>query len=41
MPGGRLSVSLRRDGETARDLLLTGPTAIVEEGELLPPGACA
>ena len=36
MPGGHLSVRLRREGETVRDLLLTGPTAIVEEGELRP-----
>ena len=36
MPGGHLSVSLRREGETVGDLLLTGPTAIVEEGKLLP-----
>ena len=41
MPGGHLSVTLRREGQTARDLLLTGPTALVEEGRLLPPGACA
>ena len=33
MPGGTLSVSLRREGGTARDILLTGPTAVVEEGE--------
>ena len=33
MPGGRLSVSLRREGDAARDLFLTGPTAVVEEGE--------
>ncbi len=32
MPGGRLSVALRREGDTVRDLLLTGPTAVVEEG---------
>jgi diaminopimelate epimerase len=41
MPGGHLSVTLRREGETARDLLLTGPTTLVEEGHLLPSGACA
>ena len=34
MPGGRLSVSLRRTGGTAADILLTGPTAVVEEGEI-------
>ena len=34
MPGGHLSVRLRRDGETVTDILLTGPTAVVEEGEL-------
>ena len=35
MPGGRLSVSLRREGDTARDILLTGPTAVMEEGDVL------
>ena len=39
MPGGVLSVRLRREGGSARDLLLTGPTALVEEGELPPPPA--
>ena len=39
MPGGILSVRLRREGDTVRDLLLTGPTALVEEGELPPPPA--
>ena len=34
MPGGTLSVSLRRAGDTVRDILLTGPTALVEECEL-------
>ncbi len=34
MPGGRLSVRLTRDGDTVRDILLTGPTAFVSEGEL-------
>ena len=29
MPGGQLRVELRRDGEAVRDLLLTGPTAVV------------
>ncbi len=33
MPGGTLGVTLRREGGTARDILLTGPTAVVEEGE--------
>ncbi len=28
MPGGRLSVRLRREGERVRDVLLTGPTAV-------------
>lgn len=32
MPGGRLGVRLRREENTARDIFLTGPTAIVEEG---------
>ena len=32
MPGGELSVSLRRTENGARDILLTGPTAVVEEG---------
>ncbi|MBR4548752.1 MAG: diaminopimelate epimerase [Oscillospiraceae bacterium] len=36
MPGGRLRVTLRRTGDTATDILLTGPTAVVEEGELAP-----
>ena len=34
MPGGVLSVSLRRTQSGARDILLTGPTAVVEEGEI-------
>ncbi len=34
MPGGHLRVTLRRTGGTAADILLTGPTALVEEGEL-------
>ena len=34
MPGGILQVSLRREGDRVRDLLLTGPTAIVETGEI-------
>ena len=33
MPGGELSVSLRKAEGRAFDLLLTGPTAVVEEGE--------
>lgn len=33
MPGGHLRVQLRREGDAARDLLLTGPTAVVERGE--------
>ena len=32
MPGGHLRVALRREGDTVRDLFLTGPTAVVEEG---------
>ena len=39
MPGGVLSVRLTREGGSVRDLLLTGPTALVEEGELPPPPA--
>ncbi len=35
MPGGTLSVSLRRENGGARELLLTGPTAVVGEGEIL------
>lgn len=31
MPGGRLSVRLRREGQSVRDILLTGPTAVVGE----------
>ena len=34
MPGGELRVSLRREGERVTDLLLTGPTAVVEVGEV-------
>ena len=33
MPGGELSVSLARDGDTAHDVYLTGPTCVVFEGE--------
>ncbi len=31
MPGGRLSVRLRREGGTVRDIFLSGPTAVVGE----------
>ncbi len=34
MPGGELSVSLTRDGDTVRDIRLTGPTRLVFEGEV-------
>ena len=34
MPGGELSVLLRRTQSGACDILLTGPTALVEEGEI-------
>lgn len=37
MPGGVLSVRLRQEGSRVLDLLLTGPTALVGSGELLPP----
>ena len=33
MPGGQLSVRLRREGQCVHDILLTGPTAVVEELE--------
>ena len=33
MPGGELSVRLRREGQRVSDILLTGPTAVVEEME--------
>ena len=33
MPGGELSVSLHKADGRAFDLLLTGPTAVVEKGE--------
>ena len=33
MPGGRLSVRLRREGGRICDVFLTGPTAVVETGE--------
>ena len=32
MPGGTLRLALCYDGDTLRDILLTGPTAVVEEG---------
>lgn len=32
MPGGELSVSLRREDGAIRELLLTGPTCVVEDG---------
>ena len=38
MPGGRLSVLLTREGCTARNILLTGPTAVVETGTFFPEG---
>ena len=34
MPGGELSVSLTRAGDGIRDILLTGPTCLVFEGEI-------
>jgi len=34
MPGGELSVSLKEQDGRVFDLLLTGPTAVVEEGEI-------
>lgn len=34
MPGGELSVSLTRAGDTVRDIYLTGPTCLVFEGEV-------
>ncbi len=33
MPGGVLRVSLQREGDLVHDILLTGPTAVVENGE--------
>lgn len=33
MPGGELFVALEHDGESARDVYLTGPTCVVFEGE--------
>ncbi len=32
MPGGLLRVTLRREGDRVQDILLSGPTALVEEG---------
>ena len=32
MPGGTLRLALNFEGDTLRDILLTGPTAVVEEG---------
>ena len=32
MPGGVLSVRVTRNGNAVRGILLTGPTAVVEEG---------
>ena len=34
MPGGLLSVSLMRDGNSVRDIYLTGPACLVFEGEV-------
>ena len=34
MPGGLLNVSIRRDGNWAFDIFLTGPTCLVFEGEV-------
>ena len=39
MPGGVLTVRLRREGGRIRDMLLTGPTALVEEGVFPLPTA--
>ena len=36
MPGGTLSVQVTRDGDTVREILLTGPTAVMEEGSITP-----
>ena len=36
MPGGDLSVKVTWDGDTVREILLTGPTAVVEEGYFTP-----
>ena len=35
MPGGTLTVRVNRDGDTVRDIFLTGPTAVVEEREFM------
>ncbi len=34
MPGGELTVSLAREGERVHDILLTGPTCLVFDGEV-------
>ena len=34
MPGGRLSVRLRREERTVRDLWLTGPTAVGQREDI-------
>ena len=34
MPGGLLSVSVTKDGDSVRDIYLTGPTCLVFEGEV-------
>lgn len=41
MPGGELFVTLRREGDTVRDLLLTGPTNLVGEYSLHPTALTA
>ena len=33
MPGGTLTVWLKWNGDAVREILLTGPTAVMEEGE--------
>ena len=35
MPGGELFVTLATEGETVRDIFLTGPTNIVAVGEII------
>ncbi len=35
MPGGTLYVTVTPEGDTARDIMLTGPTTLVAEGEIL------
>ena len=34
MPGGELSVTVTRDGDGIKDIMLTGPTNIVARGEI-------